>query len=201
MTGGNPTNTQLRYRDAERCNLKFPVVIVAIDIDSGVNVGSIFRIADALGVSKLYLTGGSPTPPSPKIRKTSRATEKAVSYEYVERATEVIAKLRADGYAIVSLEITTRSTDIRKFDARAFDKLALIVGSENHGVTQPVLDASDHTLHIPMFGQNSSMNLATACAIAVFEITRQFMPEPLRSVPAAEDLQLPNAEVTGKSDR
>lgn len=176
MNGADSTNTQLRHRDSERRNLKFPVVIVAIDIDSGVNVGSIFRIADALGVSKLYLTGRSPTPPSPKIRKTSRASEKAVTYEYCEQATDVVAKLKAEGYTIISLEITTRSTDIRTFDASAFDKLALVVGAENHGVSQSVLDASDHTLHIPMFGQNSSMNLATACAIAVFEITRRFMP-------------------------
>ena len=170
-------NIQLRHRDLARNKLTFPIVIVAADIDSGVNVGSIFRIADALGVAKLYLTGCSPVPPSPKIRKTSRATEKAVAYEYREHATELVAELKADGYVIVSLEVTTHSIDLRKFDARAFEKLALIVGAEHHGVSQALLAASDHTLHIPMFGQNSSLNLATACAIAVFEIARRFMPD------------------------
>ena len=176
MPPADTENIQLRHGDLARNKLTFPIVIVAADIESGVNVGSIFRIADAMGVAKLYLTGRSPVPPSPKIRKTSRATEKAVAHEYCEQATEVIAKLKAEGYVIVSLEVTTRSTDIRGFDARAFEKLALIVGSENHGVSQALLAASDHTLHIPMFGQNSSLNLATACAIAVFEIARRFMP-------------------------
>jgi tRNA G18 (ribose-2'-O)-methylase SpoU len=88
----------------------------------------------------------------------------------------VVRQLRAEGYAIVSLEITTRSLDIRQFDGTAFPKLALIVGAENTGVSQELLDASDLTLHIPMFGQNSLMNLATACAIGVFELTGRFMP-------------------------
>jgi tRNA G18 (ribose-2'-O)-methylase SpoU len=76
----------------------------------------------------------------------------------------------------VSLEITASSIDIREFTAKKVDKLCLIVGSENAGVSRNLLDIYDHTIHIPMFGQNSSMNVAAACAIAVFELDRKFMP-------------------------
>ena len=158
--------------------MKFPVCILANDLEVPQNVGSLFRIADALGVEKLFLTGGSPTPPNRKLRKTSRATEQAVAYEYHERALPLLLQLKAAGYTIVSLEITASSRDIRSFDPTPFDKLALIVGAEKHGVSAELLAASDHTLHLPMFGQNTSMNLANACAIAVFELTRRFMPAP-----------------------
>ena len=169
-------NTQLTHASVERRVRKFPVCIVAPDIDVPMNIGSLFRIADALGVERLYLAGRSPVPPHPKIRKTSRATEQAVAHEYHARGLDVVQRLRASGYTIVSLELTTRSRDIRQLDGLPLDKVALIVGSESAGVSQELLDASDYTLHIPMFGQNSSMNLATACAIGVFELTRRFMP-------------------------
>jgi tRNA G18 (ribose-2'-O)-methylase SpoU len=169
-------NVQLKHEQVRCRTHTFPVCIVAADIELAENVGSLFRIADALGVEKLFLTGSSPAPPHAKIRKTARATEQTVAYEQQEHAEQVVTMLRADGYTIVSLEITSRSLDIRSFDAARFSKLALIVGAENRGVSQALLDASDYTLHIPMFGRNSSMNLATACAIGVFELTRRFMP-------------------------
>jgi len=169
-------NVQLTHAQHAARDLRFPVCIVAPDIELPMNVGSLFRIADALGIEKLYLTGSSPRPPHPKIRKTARATEQSVPYEHHASALELVQRLRESGYASVSLERTSRSVDIRELSAVRFEKVALIVGSEQSGVAQALLDVSDHTVHIPMFGQNSSMNLATACAIAAFELTRHFMP-------------------------
>jgi len=154
---------------------KFPVCIVADSIESAVNVGSLFRIADAFGVEKIYLTGSSPTPPSSKLRKTSRATERWVAYESRGDALALVHELKASGHLIASLEVTERAVDIRSVDLR-FDRLALIVGSENSGVSQALLDASEVALRIPMFGKNSSLNLATACGVAVFELAKRFMP-------------------------
>jgi len=172
----NSENTQLKHGELERSRVTFPVCIVADGIESGANVGSIFRLADALGVRKLFLSGACPVPPSPKIRKTSRASELTVPFEYREHAIDVVHELKADGYTIVSLEVTTRSVDIRTFDRTGLHKLAVVVGSESSGVGQALLDISDHTLHIPMFGQSSAMNLSAACAIGLFELTRDFMP-------------------------
>lgn len=169
-------NVQLTHAEHPRRPVTFPICLVAHDVDTPVNVGSLFRLADALGTEKLYLTGSTPVPPNDKLRKASRASEQAVAYEYHPDASTVVTQLRAAGYGIVSLEITTHSRDLRQFDGSRWDKLALIVGSENRGISQALLDASDVTLHIPMFGQNSSMNLAAACAIALFDLTRRFMP-------------------------
>ena len=129
-------NIQLGHNDLQRKPSSFPIFILANDIADPMNVGSIFRITDALGIEKLFLTGRSPVPPNSKIKKTSRSTEKAVAYEYKENAIEVVNKLKESGCLIVSLEITTNSIDIREFVSKNTDKICLIVGSENTGVSQ-----------------------------------------------------------------
>jgi len=167
------SNVQLQHDQVARSGVLHPVRLVLPDLEGPLNVGSVFRIADALGVERVYLTGRSATPPDPKIRRTSRSTEKSVAYEYRDDVRSLLDELRGEGYAIVSLELTSGSTDIRRHDWPPDGRVALILGSENHGVSQELLDASDHTVHIPMAGQNSSMNVAMACAIALFELLRE----------------------------
>ena len=83
--------------------------------------------------------------------------------------------LKASGYKIISLEITSCSINIEDFLITKSEKICLILGSENKGICQDLLDASDETIHIPMLGINSSMNVATTgCSIATYEITRKF---------------------------
>ncbi|NJN45322.1 MAG: RNA methyltransferase [Candidatus Competibacteraceae bacterium] len=91
-----------------------------------------------------------------------------------------MTKLKQTGYTIISLEITSNSIDIEKFSLSKDEKMCLILGSENQGVCERLLDASDAVIHIPMLGVNSSMNVATACSIAAYEITRKFQQHQFR---------------------
>ncbi len=166
-------NIQLDHSAHEVTTKKFPICFLAHDIDVPMNVGSFFRIADALGVDKIFLTGNSVIPPNPKIKKTSRATEKYVTYEYEENPLVVVKKLKNLGYRIISLEITSVSINIIDIPLKNNEKICLILGSENSGVSQELLDASDTSIHIPMLGNNSSMNVANACSIATYELTRR----------------------------
>ncbi|WP_194847532.1 TrmH family RNA methyltransferase [Candidatus Neptunochlamydia vexilliferae] len=154
---------------------KYPLSLFAHNIDIPMNVGSLFRIADAFGIEKIYLSGSSPTPPNSKIRKTSRATEKYVSFSFEKDPLFLLQNLRSQGYTILSLEITSDSVDIRELSFAHYEKICLIIGSENTGVSQEFLDLSDKAVHIPMLGHGSSMNVATACSIAIFEIIRSLM--------------------------
>ena len=138
------------------------------------NVGSLFRIADALGVEKIYLTGRSVTPPNPKIKKTSRSSEKYVAYCYEKDPVKTVRYLRHRGYKIVGLEITSNSIEIENFTISSDEKICLILGSENHGICQELLDLSDATIHIAMQGVHSSMNVAAACSIVTHEITKKY---------------------------
>ncbi|MFC1749827.1 TrmH family RNA methyltransferase [Pseudomonadota bacterium] len=167
---------QLDHTQHQSNAKKYPVCLLAHDIVVPTNVGSLFRVADALGLEKIYLTGQSAVPPNRQIKKTSRSTEKFVSYSYTEDPLVVVDQLRSLGYTIISLEITSSSADIRALTMSAEDKVCLVLGSESTGVCQALLDVSDQSVHIPMYGQNSSMNVAMACSIATFEIIRELAP-------------------------
>ena len=163
-------NIQLDHSHHHAKAKKYPVCFLAHDIDVPMNIGSLFRIADALGIEKIYLSGSSPVPPNNKIKKTSRSTEKYVPFSYEESSLDIVKRLKSEGYTMISLEITSSSIDVRELSISNNEKVCLILGSENSGVCQELLYASDKTIHIPMLGQNSSMNVATACSIATFEI-------------------------------
>ena len=170
-------NVQLDHDAHKSTSEKYPLCFLANDIDVPMNIGSFFRVADALGVEKIYLSGNSVVPPNPKIKKTSRSTEKYVPYEYFTDPDAVIESLKSKGYKIISLEITSSSIDLIDFQVSSNDKICLVLGSENFGISDHLLSISDATVHIPMLGANSSMNVASACSIATYEITRKFQNE------------------------
>ena len=166
------TNVQLDH-SAHRAAAPLPLRLLAHDVDIALNVGALFRIADALGVEHLHLSGTSPLPPDPKIRKSSRSAERHVAWSHAADPLETVATLKAQGWRLVSLELSTQSIPLHTLAVTPGDWICLVVGAENTGVCQALLDVSDATVHIPMRGHNSSMNVANACAIATYEIARR----------------------------
>lgn len=165
-------NIQLDHSQHRPAHNTFSLCYLAHDLDVPMNVGSLFRIADALGVDRIFLTGRSPVPPNSKLRKTSRATEKHVPFSHAADPLPILLDLKACGHRIIGLELSSASIDIRELEVHTSDRICLVLGSENSGVSQALLDLCEQTVHIPMLGQHSSMNVATACAIATFEISR-----------------------------
>ena len=165
-------NLQLDHSSHHATGL-LPLRLLAHDVDIALNVGALFRIADALGVEHLHLSGSSPVPPDAKIRKTSRSAERHVAWSHVADPLDTVATLKSQGWRIVSLELSSGSIPLHALSLAPGERVYLVVGAENAGVCQALLDASDVTVHIPMRGHNSSMNVANACAIATYEIARQ----------------------------
>ncbi|MEE4376034.1 MAG: TrmH family RNA methyltransferase [Candidatus Competibacteraceae bacterium] len=168
------SDLQLDHSAHRHTATKYPLCLLANDIDLPMNIGSLFRIADALGIEKIYLSGRSATPPNSKINRTARSTEKYVPYAYEQNALIIVTTLKQAGYTIVSLEITANSIELDRFSLAKDEKVCLILGAEKQGVGEQLLAVSDATIHIPMLGVNSSLNVATAGAIAAYAITRQF---------------------------
>lgn len=152
----------------------FPVILICDEVTNAPNVGSLFRIADAFGIEKLILCGNN-IPFGRKMTKTSRATEKSVPFEIAETAIKSVEQLKAEGYQIVALEITSESQSIHRTNFNTDKPIALVVGDENFGVSNDILQLSDQIIHIEMFGQNSSMNVVQATNIALYEITKQIL--------------------------
>jgi len=166
------SNLQLDH-SSHRGAAPLPLRLLAHDVGIALNVGALFRIADALGVEHLHLSGDSPVPPDPKIRRSARSAERHVAWSYVADPLATVAALKAQGWHIVSLELSTQSIALDEWVLTPGARICLIVGAENAGVCQALLDASDVTVHIPMRGHNSSMNVANACAIATYDIARR----------------------------
>ncbi len=142
------------------------IVIVLQSVEYPANVGSAFRIADAAHVSELILTGITPTPPNPAIDKVARYKSLRVPWRYEQDAVVALDGLKADGYQIVAIELTEEALPYYAFEYA--EKVCLVVGHEDHGVTKTTLEACDSAVFIPMYGKGLSLNVHVALGIVVF---------------------------------
>jgi 23S rRNA (guanosine2251-2'-O)-methyltransferase len=164
---------QLRMTDQKRLyrQFKYPhleLVFILQSLAKEVNVGSAFRIADACRVREMFLTGITPTPTSPTLRKASRGKEKVVPWTYLDDPQEIIPELKAEGFLTCAIEITDASLPYYQLDYP--DKVCLVVGNEDHGVTRQTLALCDKAVFIPMYGKGRSLNVHVALAVVAFHI-------------------------------
>lgn len=163
---------QLSHNDSKFTNKKHPIIIVCDNINNAPNLGSILRLADAFNVQEIRFCGEN-IPLGRRMFKTSRASEKHVVYSNPKSALNEIQKLKNINYKIIALEITKKSQKISKISVNTNQQVVLILGNENYGISEEILLISDVITHIEMYGNNSSMNVASAAAIALYEITKQ----------------------------
>lgn len=155
-------------------NKKREIYIILDDVRSNFNVGSIFRIADCVGVTKIFLGGYTPSPldkfgrENKEIKKVALGGETAVLYEKVFSVSRLVKSLKKKGFEIVSLEQADDSVDYKKF--KPSQKIAIIVGNEVDGVSKKILKISDKKIEIPMKGKKESLNVSVATAVALFRI-------------------------------
>jgi 23S rRNA (guanosine2251-2'-O)-methyltransferase len=142
--------------------------ILLDNIRSLLNVGAIFRTADGAGYDRVYLTGVTPTPPRREISKTALGAEESVPWEYYRDATEIIDRLKAEGWKIVALEQTPESMDYRSYRPNADVNLCIVVGSETGGTAPEILARCDACVELPMHGIKKSLNVATSAGILLY---------------------------------
>ncbi|WP_299886597.1 TrmH family RNA methyltransferase [uncultured Lacinutrix sp.] len=165
---------QLNHYNTNFKKRNFPIVLVCENVANAPNIGSLFRTADAFGVEKVIFCGNA-IPLGRKMTKTSRATDKVVDYTISNNALEVITEYKAEDYQIISLEITDTSESIHDYEFSVQKPIILVIGDENFGVSEAILNQSDAIIHVDMYGQNSSMNVVQATTIALYEITKQML--------------------------
>lgn len=151
------------------------LVIVCQSVAYPVNVGSIFRIADALDVSEVVLTGITPVPPHPTISKVGRSKDQRVRWRYVERPESALEELRAAGFWLAALEITTSCQPYYAVDYP--QRVALVLGNEDHGVTRSCLSQCDAAIFVPMYGKGRSLNVHVSLAVVGYHLLHRQVPE------------------------
>lgn len=145
-----------------------PLVFVLDNVIDTYNIGSFFRLADALGASKIYLTGKTITPPNLKIHRASVGLWRWVPWEHYHSPASVIKQLKKEKYQIIAVEQGKKSISYRKI--RPKFPAALIVGHETEGVSKEVLRQADLVVEIPLFGVNRSLNVLVAACVVAYQL-------------------------------
>ncbi len=148
---------------------KFPLVIVLDNIRSLLNVGSVFRTADAFLCQSVYLCGITSTPPNPEIHKSALGAENSVAWKYFENTLDAVEELRKSGFIILAVEQAEGSTLLDGFQPQKGKKYAVILGNEVKGVQQAVVDACDACLEIPQYGTKHSLNVSITGGIIIWD--------------------------------
>ena len=161
------TTTELNRLSAEefRSREKFPIIIVLDNVRSGLNVGSIFRSADAFNVEKIICCGITPTPPNREVLKSALGSTETVEWEYCESALAAVQALRYSDVVCYALEQAEDSIPLHEFAVGKGARGAFVLGNEVDEVSQQVIDECDGAVEIVQFGTKHSLNVAVCGGI------------------------------------
>lgn len=155
---------------------KNDIYIVLDNVIDTYNIGSIFRLADAVAAKKIYLCGNTETPPNHRIKKASINTAEWVDWEYCETASEAVSRVKgeAKGVKVVAIEQSKKSVPYDQFEYKL--PICLIVGNETVGVAKEALNECDGIVELPMYGVNISLNVIVSLGIVLYEVLEKTLP-------------------------
>ncbi len=150
--------------------------LVLHNIRSSHNVGAIFRTADAVGVTKIYISGYTPAPidrfgrARPDISKASLGAEKTVAWESIGDVEDLIKRLKKEKVQIIALEQDKNSINYK--DLKTKEKNLIILGNEVDGIEKEILALCDEIIEIPMLGQKESLNVSVATGVVLYSLLK-----------------------------
>ena len=164
-TGLKRLHREWRHRTEGR------LALVLDNVQSPFNVGAIVRTAAAYRVEHAWLVGATPELDDAKVRKTALGCDRYLTWQRAETAAVALADARTDGFSPVGLELADGASPLHEL---AFSgDVCLVIGHEDRGLAPATLDACDTVAYVPMLGKVGSLNVATATAIALYELRRQ----------------------------
>ena len=144
--------------------------LIAHDLRSRENVGALFRMADAFGVAKIWLTGYTPSPPDEKIHKTALGAETWVPWAHEPAIDRVFALCKEANLPVYALERCEGALSLCEFVPPP--SMALLLGTETTGIPRSLLRVCAGILEIPQVGRKESLNVSMAAGIACWELLR-----------------------------
>lgn len=145
-----------------------PIYLVLDNVIDTYNIGSLFRLADAIGVTKVFLCGNMEYPPSSRVHRAAVGTEEWTPWEKKETTREAIKELKEKRVFIVAVEQDERSISYK--DLKPNFPVAIVVGNETSGVNKEILDMADVIVELPMLGVNKSFNVWGSAAVVAYKI-------------------------------
>jgi 23S rRNA (guanosine2251-2'-O)-methyltransferase len=165
--------TTIATEEQRKSVKKNPIYIILDNVLDTYNVGSIFRLADAVSAKQIFLCGETLTPPNTRIKKASINTTEWVAWSYASTAVEALQEIKNQNskIKIVVVEQDERSLPFDKVDYQF--PIAIVVGNETYGVSKSVLQMADEIVELPMYGVNKSLNVMVSTGIVLFEIVKK----------------------------
>lgn len=159
-------------------------IVIAHDMRSTHNVGSLLRTAEGLGVT-VYISGYTPYPSvandtrlphiaqklTKQISKTALGAEKS-AWKHAQDIIKLITELKQQGYTVVALEQAPNSVSLPEFTPSK--KVAVLLGREVDGIDPELMQHCDLIVEIPMFGSKESFNVVEAATMAMYHL--RFVP-------------------------
>ena len=156
--------------DSRRTRL--PAAVLLDNIRSMYNVGSFFRTADGVYLEKLCLCGITAHPPKKAISKTALGAELVIPWEHDWDAVELALRMRRTGFEIAAIETSPQAVDLFEWQPRF--PVCVAFGNEVEGLRPELLELADSHVRIPMLGQKTSLNVATAAGVVLYELLRKY---------------------------
>ena len=148
---------------------KSPFIFLLDNVRSALNVGSIFRTADAFSASGIYLCGITASPPNRDIEKTSLGSVKSVDWKYFNTSEEAVQELKRNNFTILAVEQAHQSVSLNAFHPEKEKKYAFIFGHEVFGVEEKLMKMTDGCIEIPQSGTKHSLNVAVSAGIIAWD--------------------------------
>jgi tRNA G18 (ribose-2'-O)-methylase SpoU len=149
-----------------------PIYLVLDRIVDTYNIGSLFRLADAIASKKVYLCGEMEYPPSSRIHKAAVGTEAWVPWKKEKSTLEVIRRLRKKGVQIIAIEQAEKSISYKNLTPKF--PCAIVAGNETEGLENKVLKEADIVVELPMLGINRSFNVWGSTAVICYKVLEKF---------------------------
>ena len=151
-----------------------PAMVAVLDgIVDPQNLGAIVRAAEVLGAGAVLIPKDRSASVTPAVIRASSGAAIHLPIAQVVNVVRGLDQLKGGGYWIVGLDAHGAS---RFQDLPRFDRVALVVGSEGHGMRPLVVRACDFVVAIPTRGRVASLNAATAAAIGLHELAARLPP-------------------------
>jgi len=147
-----------------------PIYLILDNVIDTYNIGSMFRLADAIAAEKLYICGDTEYPPNSRIHKAAVGTEEWVPWSKENETSEVIKKLKTQGVQIIAVEQSPLSTSYSVLSTKLRFPIAILVGNETTGISKEVLELADVVVELPMFGVNKSLNVWGTAAVVAYQV-------------------------------
>jgi 23S rRNA (guanosine2251-2'-O)-methyltransferase len=162
--------------------LSTQIILLAHDLRSCHNVGSLLRTAEGLGVKQVICSGYTPYPKLEKdsrlphlsdkitrqIHKTALGAEAMLDIKHFDTLEQAIVYLRNLDFTVVAVEQSAQSINLNEY--KPSEQIALVLGNEVEGLNKESLGLCDQVLEIPMQGKKESFNVVQATAMALYQL-------------------------------